>query len=308
MTMTHNKPSPIVVTILIHGYGLNGDIEGAKAMYHKMRDLGIVPIVDTYNTLMSAYVLNHREEEALQWYTEILKAGLTPDQTTFNILLSCFQRQGNDAAAMEIYKTLLDVGLMPTSHTVTAMTHLYINKKKVNDARQFQDLFFERYPNVPVTIQPHNVLMKSMSVEGDLKAMVEEFHRATQKMNAEPTLVTFDLLIRAHASVDLKASRRWFDLGVAMCKHTLDASIYAALMTAYKNANQPELVRGVFREMQAAGIKANLDVYSIMTEIGGEEGSSGQERVKETVESRKSSDPIRLEKPKMEHKKVSAVQ
>jgi pentatricopeptide repeat protein len=261
------KPTALQMTILIHGYGLTGDMEGACEMLNKMIEIGIHPILETYNSLMFNSTMNNQPEETIRWYSELLKAGLKPNHSTFNILMVCFGRQNNETASLDIYKSIVDNGFTPTHHTVTSLTFFYTKQKKVAEARAFQEKMFKMFPETAQSIQPHNVILSALKDQGDLETMVDEFNLATKKYKVEPSITTYELLIRAHGADHVEGAEKWYTEAAVKFRRTMDARLFAALMSVYREAKNDTKIKALYDDMVSRGIAANVEVSSIMASV-----------------------------------------
>lgn len=277
------RPTDIQMTIIVHGYCLIGDFVKSQDTFNRMSEMGVAPTLETYNTMMYACVLTNKIEEAIKYYTDILNAGLSPDSVTFNILMQCFARRQDEGGAFEVYKSILDSGFAPSSHTVTALTRLLLDGKKYDEATALQDQLFTEYPSTRLSMDPHLVLMRSLSETEKLDEMIRIFYRATETFGLEPTIDTYEVLIRAHAGKDLAGAEKWFKAALDRCPNILHAKLYAAIMLGYRHAKQYEKVKELYEDMKERGVKANVEVYMIMTHISGEQksrrpGTSGERK------------------------------
>ncbi|XP_043690887.1 pentatricopeptide repeat-containing protein At3g23020-like [Telopea speciosissima] len=70
-----------------------GRFEEAVKVAHKMRELGLLTEVLSYNNVISLYAMDGRLKEAVETFQEMMKSGIQPDDSTFKslgvVLLKC---------------------------------------------------------------------------------------------------------------------------------------------------------------------------------------------------------------------------
>lgn len=111
-----------------------GDIEKAKSILEKIKELKLQPNLHTYSWLMQAFVKKNQLDKALEVFKKIQEGHLKPDHLTYNILLKIYVRKKNVKQAAKIPDRMRQAGLIPNAITYNTLLHLYVEKEDVKTA------------------------------------------------------------------------------------------------------------------------------------------------------------------------------
>ncbi|KAJ3029321.1 UNVERIFIED_CONTAM: hypothetical protein HDU68_012476 [Siphonaria sp. JEL0065] len=284
----HITSNHILYNTLIHGYGLKGDLQAAATVVEEMKNLGLKPLITTYNILLSSHVRHSDFKGAWNWYQRLLQQTpkLEPTLVTYNIMIHMHLKDQDPAGAQEMYRTLIQKGIVPDTATIAPMIEYYSQVgdwdkvvKIIESSRavgSFEGAQFtgkERGRVQYSEIVPHNIVLERMRRDGNTAGVLRRFLELTVPSTIEspsnvvtssaqvtpssaqvtPDVATFDILIRSLGSLrDLDAARFWFD--DALRRKLFDVRLFNTIMSAYINNGLLEEAKEVYGMIEEYGL------------------------------------------------------
>lgn len=159
-----------------------------------MRGRGILPAVDTFNTLMSAAVSSDDSYLALGLYERMLEAGLRPDGVTYTVLMMAYGRVGRVADAVGAFESL------------------------------------SRDPNAAMDVAAYNAMVDAFARTGEMAAaekMVDSACKFAKKCRQPPPVEAYGALVAGyarlqHVELAVRAVRRFHAAGGTPDEQMLD--------------------------------------------------------------------------------------
>ncbi|KAJ6377831.1 hypothetical protein OIU78_028120 [Salix suchowensis] len=191
------------------GYLCNASkVEKAFQLFQEMKRNGIAPDVYVYTTLIDSFCKAGLIEQARNWFDEMERDGCVPNVVTYTALIHAYLKSRKLSKANEVYEMMLSKGCTPNIVTYTALidglckagkiekaSQIYKIMKKENVEIPDVDMYFRvvdgslNEPNVftygalvdglckAYQVKEARDLLKSMSVEGCYRKVIEGFNR-----------------------------------------------------------------------------------------------------------------------------------
>ncbi|ONK59619.1 uncharacterized protein A4U43_C08F8330 [Asparagus officinalis] len=154
------RPDVVSYTTVVHGLGIDGQIERARKVFDEMIGEGVLPNVATYNALIQVICKKGCVEDAVVVFNEMVRKRYTPNVITYNLVIRGLSHAGKMNRAME-----------------------FLEKMKLDGCE----------PNV----QTYNVLIRYCLEEGEIERGLELFETMGKKGGCLPNLDTYNVVISA---------------------------------------------------------------------------------------------------------------
>lgn len=259
----------IPFNIMLNKYSSMGDNYSFRDLLNRMADLGITLTEDTYVVIMKAYVQWNDSETALEYYRKMVNSGIEPTLFSYHCILDIFTKMNNQNGIIDTIKSMITKGVVPNEYTLQYIVGYYVNRGKINEARQIQDLFQKAFPHISSNIRCHNLIINYFTKLEDYAGVLEEIHRTTSVYNARPDIYFYTCIIKAFIQKDIKTARKIFDLAVEKCAHSLNVEIFSLMMEAYYDLGDDDAVRSVYTKMVALEVRPCQRVLKILARVGG---------------------------------------
>lgn len=167
------QPNCVTFTTLIDGHVRQGRIEDARRVLDAMVAAGQRPSVVTYNSLLRGYTMQqgppHSLDGALSLLSEMRQQGVAPVTETFNTLMSAALAAGDARLCMALHRQSVDMGLRPDAFTYTLAIQAHARLSQPMEALDaFQRLAGDR--SAQVDLPAYSSLVDAMSRSGDMES------------------------------------------------------------------------------------------------------------------------------------------
>ncbi|KAF3456699.1 hypothetical protein FNV43_RR01353 [Rhamnella rubrinervis] len=119
------SPCLDIYNSIIHGYANNGNFDNALYFLNEMREVNVAPETDTYDGLIEAYAKHKMYDEMGTYVKKMELNGCPPDQITYNMLIREFSRGGLLKRMERAYQTMLSKRMYLQPSTLVAMLEAY---------------------------------------------------------------------------------------------------------------------------------------------------------------------------------------
>lgn len=153
------RPDVVSYTTVVHGLGIDGQVEKAMKMFDGMIRDGVVPSVASYNALIQVICKDGNIENAVLLFDEMLRKGYTPNSVTYNLVIKGLGNAGKMEQAIQ-----------------------FLEKMKLN--------------HIDPNVQTYNILIRGWFEAGELEKGLELFDNMN-KGTCLPNLDTYNVVISA---------------------------------------------------------------------------------------------------------------
>ncbi|XP_072972394.1 pentatricopeptide repeat-containing protein At1g74900, mitochondrial [Typha angustifolia] len=154
------RPDVVSYTTVVHGLGLDGQLDKARKVFDEMVGQGCLPSVATYNALIQVICKKGKVQDAVLMFEEMVGKGYTPNVVTYTVLIRGLCHAGKMARAMELFDTMTHEGCEPS-------------------------------------VQTYNVVIRYWCEEGEIETGLEMFARMGERGDCLPNLDTYNVIISA---------------------------------------------------------------------------------------------------------------
>ncbi|KAH6577970.1 hypothetical protein BASA60_003817 [Batrachochytrium salamandrivorans] len=257
--------------ILIHGYGLSGNLRKMEQLLEAM-SLRKIPISEaTYNTLMNAHINNLNYRGVQHIYERMLSAGIEPGVYTFNILLKLQLRQLQTTKTSETLKAMHDAGIEPTNSTYISLIRLYSRTGHMDEAQRVhrvhktKSIYNDDYSNSPSTTRV--LFLNKYSNIGDWDAFEEQLSLAKEEGIVFGAIMYEALIQGFYRREGFSGAERWYRIALDSCT-TLGVRIFNKMIQLCIRDGFHSMAIEVVNEMLARGIKADIFTYTWLLRAG----------------------------------------
>ncbi|KAL9275426.1 putative pentatricopeptide repeat-containing protein [Drosera capensis] len=146
-------PDACSYNVMIRGFRVLGDVDGARKMFDEMRVRGVCPDEVTFGVMMEtlcegfrvkeAFMMNRegREDEVKGVLKEMKRNGCRPDDGTYNALVTGFCKNEDFESALKVLGEMDKRKLKPYLTTCNTLLHGFCKGRMMNEAVDlFQDM------------------------------------------------------------------------------------------------------------------------------------------------------------------------
>ncbi|XP_024394405.1 uncharacterized protein [Physcomitrium patens] len=252
----------ITLSTLLSGVGKTQlPVETAEKIFSKIKENGILPRVETYNTLLSVLSRGGHTERCKELEIEMQRLEVVPNIITFNTLLMMHVQGGRLKEAAEVYQRILDAGLKPTVVTYTGLVQMYCRASKHKEAIE---VFLEmRRVGCKPDLMIYSLMISVYGKAGSAEEAALVF-RQLQNDGYIPNVVTWCCLIQAFGWQGKMQEIGAFFNEMLASGCLPDLTLYNVMMGAYGRYGHSVQAAILFRRMQAQGISPNAVSYDTM--------------------------------------------
>ncbi|KAL9677342.1 hypothetical protein QQ045_005571 [Rhodiola kirilowii] len=240
-------------TSMIRGLACNGHLQEAIALYAQMRTQLVKP--NNFNIPFALKACGNLKciSEGEQIHADLLKEGFISDVYVQTSLLDMYVKCGRVAMAKQVFDRMVE-------KTIVSWTAMLAGYCSVGLLDQAKDLFREMPTKNVVT---WNVMIDGLCRFGNIAEARRYFDMMPVK-----NVVSWTTMISGYSRrQDVVNARLLFDEVVEK-----EVIAWTAMISCYVENGDPDEAIEIFREMQAAGVKADevtfLTVISAVTETG----------------------------------------
>ncbi|KAK7344356.1 hypothetical protein VNO77_13870 [Canavalia gladiata] len=130
------RPNLQTFNILLSGWKTPED---AEEFFKEMRDMGVVPDVVTYNSLVDVYCKGREMEKAYKVLDEMRDRNLSPDVITYTSIIGGLGLIGQPDKARDVLKEMKEYGCYPDAAAYNAAIRNFCIAKRLGDAYGLMD-------------------------------------------------------------------------------------------------------------------------------------------------------------------------
>jgi pentatricopeptide repeat protein len=252
----------ITLSILLNGVGkADLPVEKAEMIFSRIKENGILPSVQTYNTLMSVLRKRGHAARCSELHKEMQMLEVVPDIYTFNTLLMMHVDSGSVNEAMEVYERMKYAGLQPTVVTYTGLIQMFSRGSKHKEAIE---LFLEmQRVGCKPDLTTYSLMITVYGKAGSAEESALVF-RQLQQAGLRPSVVTWSSLIQVfgwHGRLH-EVGAYFNEMLASGCQP--DLTLYNVVMGAYGRHGHSVQAAILFRRMQAQGLNPSAVSYDTM--------------------------------------------
>ncbi|CAG8610411.1 8113_t:CDS:1 [Acaulospora morrowiae] len=223
--LKHNR---YLFIALIYLRGILADSDGAREVFEKMKVVGIIPDIMSYNQLIFAHDRDEKVDvskiEAL--YLEILSENLTPNRYTFELLIDALSRRGEYSKIPGVFREISN-------------------------------------RNVPITSAAFNSPIRHLSLAGNTEIAWKFFNRMISA-GIEPDLYTYSSIISlAVADSDFEVAIKAFK-DLLSRRLTPNVYVYSAIITSLAKSGYPNHAIAMLNHMNSQGVIPNVVTFTAL--------------------------------------------
>ncbi|KAJ3229417.1 hypothetical protein HDU81_005386 [Chytriomyces hyalinus] len=306
----------VMYNTLLQGYASQkGDFPSAMKILSEMKNLGLKPLVTTFNILISGHVRHHEFNGAQQWYNALLSAGLKPTLVTYNILINMYVKMKDPMAAQAVFDQIAEDRLIPDTATIAplvdyfsemgdweAVVRVIESSRKLSEVEgaMFHGKQRGRVKYSPIV--PHNIVMERMRRNGNLAGVLRRFLEitgasqpalgntgydmegsakgavdgTTERYLVEPDVRSYDILIRSLGAMhDVDSARYWME--DALKRKIVDTRLFNTMMAVYVNASKMEEAKEMYARIAGYGVVPDAVSLTLLLKANHPDSDSGGE-------------------------------
>ncbi|KAJ8441941.1 hypothetical protein Cgig2_020086 [Carnegiea gigantea] len=253
--------SSISFDFMIRGLCQLKKAEEAFKCLKMMKNMGILPKVETCNDMLSLFLRLNSTEMAWVLYAEMFRLKISSNSHTFNIMINVLCKEGKLKSAMEFVGFMEAAGFKPNVVTYNTIINGYCSKGKIEHARNIMGEMKIRgiYPDS----YTYGSIIRGLCKEGRLDEAVR-FLDKTVESGFVPTAVTYNALIDGYCNKgDLEKA---FGFRDEMVKKGIEPNLstYNMLMHTLFMDGKDATAESLIKEMREKGMKLDDFTYNIL--------------------------------------------
>ncbi|KAK7270729.1 hypothetical protein RJT34_26112 [Clitoria ternatea] len=208
MTERGEQPDVITYSILMNGYCLNNDVDGARKLFDMMIKSRLVPDVWCYNILIQGYCKTERLDKAMNLFKDMRVNNLVPNIVTYNSLVDGLCKSGRILYAWQLVDEMHFCGQPPPNVTTyNILLQSLCRIEHVDKAIALFRLLISRRSFAP-NVWSYNILISSCFKNSRIHEAMILFRDMCFK-DLVPNLQTYNMLIDGLYKVGkLKAAQK----------------------------------------------------------------------------------------------------
>ncbi|KAH7511332.1 hypothetical protein FEM48_ZijujUnG0024000 [Ziziphus jujuba var. spinosa] len=166
----------MAVNVYIHALCMDGNLDVALHWFDRMRNLGCIPSLFTYNTLIKCFCQEELFEYAVSLIDLMEGKGIVPDQATYLVIINECCKQGDPELAFHVMDDMDGRGMKPGVAIYDSIIGCLSRRKRILDAENM----FKRM--LEAGVAPDEVVYSTM-INGYLNnGRATEAHQLFKKM------------------------------------------------------------------------------------------------------------------------------
>ena len=163
--------------------------------YTEMISRGIIPDVETINTIMKLYMRLKRPNDAIDCFDFFKEYNLNPDVYSYNTLMDAHIEKADYTEAINVFEVMQDNDVLPDTVTINTMMKLYLKVNEPHNAILIHGLF-KKY-NIPQNEYSFSILINAYTEKGDYDKAFQAFDEMIAK-NYIPNATTINTIMKLH--------------------------------------------------------------------------------------------------------------
>ncbi|KAG0569595.1 hypothetical protein M758_6G097400 [Ceratodon purpureus] len=252
----------VTLSTLLNGAGkADLPVEKAEKIFSRIKENGILPSVQTYNTLLSVLKRGGHAARCIELDKEMQTMEVVPDIYTFNTLLMTHVQGGRFDDAEEVFQRIRNAGLKPTVVTFTGLIQMY---SRANKHKEAMETFLEmQRVGCSPDLTTYSLMISVYGKAGSADEAALVF-RQLQRKGFRPNVVTWTGLIQAFGwqGKTQEIGAYFNEMLASGCLP--DVTLYNIMMGAYGRSGHSVQAAILFRRMQAQGLSPSAVSYDTM--------------------------------------------
>uniref|UniRef100_A0A803QZD7 Pentatricopeptide repeat-containing protein n=1 Tax=Cannabis sativa TaxID=3483 RepID=A0A803QZD7_CANSA len=270
MTERRFKPDIKSYTILLEGWGQEQNLLRLNEVYREMKDEGFEPDVVTYGIMINAFCKARKYDEALEFFNQMEASNIKPNPHIFCTLIIGLGSAKRLNEALNFYRQSKASGFSPEIPTYNALIGAYCWSMRMDDAYRVLDEM--RQSGVGPNSRTYDIILHHLIKCRKTKEAFSLFQRMSEDPNCEPTVSTYEIIIRMFCNEDRvdMAIRVWNMMkgkGVLPGMH-----MFSTLINSLCLENKLDDACNFFLEMMNLGIRPPAQLFSNLKQALLDEG------------------------------------
>ena len=202
------KPTFVTYSALIDAYVKKGDMVKALQMLNQMFESGETPSAVTYNSLLKGFArtceAHPQLRDALSLLEDMQAAGVMPTVDTMNTLMSAALDIDDAALALDIYSRFRDTGLQPDGFTYTSLIKAHARRGDLPEAvAAFEALSSDR--SATMDIAAYNAMVDALTRCGEMEAaeaMLQRTSAFAQRNGLVPSVEAYGSIVYGYVKLN----------------------------------------------------------------------------------------------------------
>lgn len=243
-------------TIMLEGWSEEKNMLRLMEVYREMKAEGFEPDVVVYGILINAHCRVQKCDEALKIFDEMTKKGCVSSAHVYCSLITGLGSAKRLEEAIRFFDMYRTSGLKPEAPTYNALVGAYSWSTRMKDAYKVLDEMREL--GIGPNARTYDIILHHLVKAGNTKEAFSVF----QKMSVEPTVSTYEIVMRMFCSEDRTdmAVKIWDQMkskGVLPGMH-----MFSTLITSLCHEDKLADACKYFREMLDMGIRPPAPLFS----------------------------------------------
>ncbi|XXG48260.1 hypothetical protein AAC387_Pa02g2761 [Persea americana] len=288
--------SPGVFDSLFKTYAHMKKFRNATDTFHRMKEYGFLPTIESCNAYMSSLLNLHRTDISLAFYREMGRCRISPNVYTLNMVVSALCKSGRLEKAVEMFKEMENMGCRPTVASFNTLIAGHSSQGLMNSAMKLKTMMSKN--GLHPDIVTYNALLNGYCKEGKLHDAGKIFSEM-KAVDVVPNTVTYNTLINGYSQygnsemgstlyeemlrngvkVDILTynalilglcnegkTKKASYLVKKLLKEKLvpNASTFSALISGQCKRKNPERAFQLYKSMKRSGCHPNADTFNLI--------------------------------------------
>ncbi|KAJ8086928.1 hypothetical protein PM082_005753 [Marasmius tenuissimus] len=270
-----NDPQLFHYSVVIYSYARKGDVEGLNVWMDEISRQGLKPDAHVYTMLVQAFASRGDLDSISTVLTRMRSSGIPLDNVTYVNLISLLAHRRDPVGAEAMYKRAIREGISPTLQMVSALMNAHVEAGSWRGViKVFDYIQFRPHPNLRLTIEVYNTVLKAYVVIGAPFRVVNKLFRkleeAAKVTGVHPDAFTYALLIQSACDGGrLDYAREIFqeiEEKASIWESNVHVNVYimTIMMAALLRRSDSKGAREIFDEMLRRGITPDATSYSVL--------------------------------------------
>ena len=274
------RPTLVTYNILMHHSVRQLDVSTAVRFWSRLVDAGLQPDAYTFAIMMHGLGDEGRVDQAWRLYEEMKKENVDVNEVVATTLMGIHVKHHDNSYAIELFRKFFDEAgdgkqLAPTSYTRNVMLNAVVANAKLSTIQSYYEQFLRDLDKGDSNKPPQSLLFSGASVytytsfmraflRRDALPMVSQVYQDMRARRVKPTLVTYAILMLAHAYIPDPDScvRILNELEHAGFKPNV--VLYTIVMRAWAKAGRWDELKQTYADMKAANIEPSKSTMSVL--------------------------------------------
>ena len=257
------SPDVVSYATVINAHIELGQYLKGTERYTEMINRGIIPNVQTINTIMKLYMRLKKPNDAIDCFDFFKEYNLNPDVYSYSTLMDAYIEKADYTEAIAVFEIMQDNDVLPDTVTICTIMKLYLKVHEPHNAILIHGLF-KKY-NIPQSEYSFATLINAYTENGNYDKAFETFDEMIAN-NYIPDAPTINTIMKLH--LKLKQPRQAIKAHSLHKKYSVKETEYSfnILIKACNEAGRYNKAIEVFHQMQSrSDIRLNnVTISSVM--------------------------------------------